>query len=137
MGAWNERRKVGKRGLFQGNFCASPVAVKVRRNNQLVPIGPEKAPIPQSAPKQRFQGRFPPELSGPTARPSLSRYRVSLYLSHLCFSGIAGYSAKPTQIGPIVAEGRGWQGVSQLKLPSWRVFVSPRLDFPNKKRVIA
>ena len=35
------------------------------------------------------------ELSSLTARPPLSRYRVSLYLSHLCFSGIAGYRAIP------------------------------------------
>ena len=34
------------------------------------------------------------------------------------FSGIEGYRAIPPQISPIAAEGRGWQGVSQLKLPS-------------------
>ena len=50
--------------------------------------------------------------------PPLSRYRVLLRLSHLCFSGIAGYRAIPPQICPVATEGGGWQGVSQLKLPS-------------------
>ena len=36
-------------------------------------------------------------LSGPTAWPLLSRCRVPLYLSHVCFSGIAGYRAIPRQ----------------------------------------
>ena len=37
--------------------------------------------------------------------PPLLRYRVWLYLSHLSFSGIAGYRAIPPQICPIAAEG--------------------------------
>ena len=41
-------------------------------------------------------------LVGPSARrPPLSRYRASLYLSHLCFSGIRGYRAIAHQICPI------------------------------------
>ena len=56
--------------------------------------------------------------SGPTAWAPLSRYRASLYLPHLCFSGmIAGYRAIPPQICPIPAEGSERQRVLQLKLP--------------------
>ena len=57
-------------------------------------------------------------LSGPTAQPPLSRYRVALCLLHLCFSGISGHRAVPPQICHITAEERGWQEVSQLKLHS-------------------
>ena len=46
---------------------------------------------------------------------ALSGYRYT-YRTYV-FQGIAGYRAIPPEIGPIAAEGRGWQGVSQLELP--------------------
>ena len=50
----------------------------------------------------------------PTHRAIGYSYTYRTYV----FAGIAGYRATPPQICPIAAEGRGWQGVSQLKLPS-------------------
>ena len=58
-----------------------------------------------------------PSLSGPTARPPLSRCRVILlYLSHLCFSGVAGYHAIPLEFAlsqPRGGRGRGYRSSSQ------------------------
>ena len=57
-------------------------------------------------------------LGGPTARPPLSRHRVSLCLSLLCVSGIAGCLAvNPPPNLPYRNRGRGvaW---GKLKLPS-------------------
>ena len=50
----------------------------------------------------------------PPYRATGYRYTYRTYV----FQGIARYRAIPPEIGPITAEGRGWQGVSQLKLPS-------------------
>ena len=57
MGAWPERRQLGQKGPFGGNFCSSPWLWGAE---ELVPIGPEKAPIdPEKAPICTEKARFP------------------------------------------------------------------------------
>ena len=60
------------------------------------------------------------DLSGPTARPPLLRYRVSLYLSHPCFSGIARHRAigySPPKLAPLHLRGEGGTGYRSSSCP--------------------
>ena len=56
-------------------------------------------------------------LSGPTARPPLLRYRVSLCLSHLWFSGIARYRAVPPKTALSQRRGEGGRGYRSSSCP--------------------
>ena len=120
-------RKIQRRQKFPGDLQGTSLTVdfqeRSRGSSEVRQTSPE-------APRTSPEVTVPPQrstplcqkldtlcLSGPTARPPLSRYRVSLYLLHLCFfryRRVSRYTPPPPQIGPIAAEGRGWQGVSQL-----------------------
>ena len=73
--------------------------------------GTNPTEIPTSQGSTRNMREFSGSPSGPTARPPLSYWRVSLYLSHLCFQvsqGIALYPPKFTLSQPRRGGGKGY-----------------------------
>ena len=95
------------RALFEGERRAKRCGEKGRGL-------PAKGAKGKKGKKGRVKTGLVAQLLDPPYRTIGYRYPYRTYI----FSGIARHRAIPPQTCPIAAEGGGWQGVSQVKLPS-------------------